>query len=121
MSNLVAKFQNAKALLKQQVGSLGPEREFENLIRAIGECKSKQEEDRIMLSEIETLKQRLVDPKIDKSRGREYMVRAIYCEMLGHDVSWAHVKALQFASEANILTKKVCKNPLRLPSCAPVM
>ena len=35
------------------------------------------------------------------------MVRAIYCEMLGHDVAFAHVKALQFASEPNILTKKV--------------
>ena len=34
-------------------------------------------------------------------------MRAIYCEMLGHDVAFAHVKALQFASEPNILTKKV--------------
>jgi AP-4 complex subunit epsilon-1 len=35
------------------------------------------------------------------------MVRLIYCEMLGHDVSWAYVRALQFVSEPNILTKKV--------------
>ncbi|GAX83960.1 hypothetical protein CEUSTIGMA_g11384.t1 [Chlamydomonas eustigma] len=105
-SKLAAKLQTAKNLLKSSVNSLGPDREFENLIRSIGECKSKQEEDRIIFAEIDTLKQRLSDPKLDKTRGREYMVRAIYCEMLGHDVGFAHVKALQFASEPNILTKK---------------
>jgi len=81
-------------------------REFECLIKAIGECKSKLEEDRIISRELEVLKQRLSDPKLDKSRGKEYMVRLIYCEMLGHDASFAYVKALQFASEPNLLTKK---------------
>ncbi len=107
MSKLVQRFQNAKAMLKSGVAALGPDREFENLIRSIGESKSKQEEDRIILAEIETLKQRLSDPKLDKSRGREYMMRAIYCEMLGHDTSWMHIKALQFACDPNIHTKKV--------------
>lgn len=81
-------------------------KEFDNLIKAIGECKSKTEEDRIITAELELLKTRLNDPKLDKSRGREYMVRLIYCEMLGHDASWAYIKALQFASEPNIFTKK---------------
>ena len=56
-SKILAKFQNAKQLVKSQVDRLGPDREFETLIRGIGECKSKQEEDRIMVAEIETLKQ----------------------------------------------------------------
>lgn len=81
--------------------------EFDNLIKGIGECKSKAEEDRIIGQEVEVLKQRLSDPKLDKSRGREYMVRLIYCEMLGHDAGFAYIKALQFASDANIHTKKV--------------
>lgn len=76
------------------------------VVQSIGECKSKAEEDRIILAELEVLKQRFSDPKLDKSRGREYMVRLLYCEMLGHDASFAYVKALQFASEPNILTKK---------------
>lgn len=82
-------------------------KEFETLIRSIGECKSKAEEDRIITAELETLKQRLNDPRIDKSRGKEYMIRLIYCEMLGHDASFAYIKALQFASDPNIHTKKV--------------
>lgn len=49
-------------------------RELDNLVRAIGECKSKAEEDRIMKNEVETLKKRFADPKLDRSRGREYMV-----------------------------------------------
>ena len=131
-SKILAKLQNAGRAVKSQVDRLGPDREFETLIRGIGECKSKQEEDRIMVAEIETLKQvrssrmlagawcrrsgcpteqsirpshgtayieestgivmgwvdskkvplsilpplqRLRDPNLDKTRGREYMVR----------------------------------------------
>ena len=79
--------------------------------QAIGECKSKAEEDRIISQELELLKQRLSDPKLDKTRGKEYMIRLIYCEMLGHDASFAYVKALQFASDPNIHTKKVTCGP----------
>jgi AP-4 complex subunit epsilon-1 len=85
---------------------LKEKQEFDNLIKAIGECKSKAEEDRIITQELEVLKVRLADPKLDKSRGREYMVRLIYCEMLGHDASFAYIKALQFASDSSIHTKK---------------
>lgn len=51
-------------------------KELDQLVRAIGECKSKAEEDRIMLAELDTLRQRFADPKLERGRGREYMVRA---------------------------------------------
>ncbi|KAK9849777.1 hypothetical protein WJX84_007045, partial [Apatococcus fuscideae] len=82
-------------------------REFDSLIRAIGECKSKAEEDMIMTQEVETLKPRLKDPRLDKRFLKELMIRLIYIEMLGHDASWGHVKALQACSETHLLTKKV--------------
>ncbi len=90
-------------------------RELDQLVKAIGECKSKAEEDRIIVQEVEVLKQRLHDPRLDKSRGREYMVRLMYCEMLGHDVAFAYIHALQFCSDANLSTKKVspCDRPVR--------
>ena len=56
-SKIAAKLQTIKSTIKSSVDRLGPDREFETLIRAIGECKSKQEEDRIMVAEIKTLKQ----------------------------------------------------------------
>ena len=73
---------------------------------AIGECRSKAEEDRIIAAELETLRSRLSDPKLDRSRGREYMVRVLYCDMLGHDASFAAVPCLRFASDAHLPTKK---------------
>ena len=91
------------------MGKKGPtwSREFDSLIRAIGECKSKAEEDSLITKEVELLKPRLKDPKMDKRWLKELLVRVIYVEMLGQDASWAHVKALQACSETNLITKKV--------------
>ena len=60
-----------------------------------------------MAQEVETLKPRLKDPRLDKRFLKELMIRLIYIEMLGHDASWGHVKALQACSETNLITKKV--------------
>ena len=91
------------------MGKKGPtwSREFDSLISAIGECKSKAEEDALISKEVEILKPRLKDPKMDKRWLKELLVRLIYVEMLGQDASWAHVKALQACSETNLITKKV--------------
>lgn len=40
------------------------------------------------------------------SNGAALQVRLMYCEMLGHDASFGFIHALQFASDANIATKK---------------
>ena len=91
-------------------------REFDQLIRAIGECKSKAEEDAIIAREVELLKPRLKDAKADKRFLKEILVRLMYVEMLGHDASWGHVKALQACSDTNLLTKKVGADPATLLS-----
>jgi len=40
---------------------------------------------------------------------REYLVRLIYCEMLGHDASAGYVEAIKFAQQTNSLDKRVGK------------
>lgn len=87
-------------------------REFDSLIRAIGECKSKAEEDAIIMREVDVLKPRLKDPRVDSRQMKELMVRLIYVEMLGHDASWGHVNALRACSEKPMLTKKVRRHAL---------
>ena len=79
LKSLEKQVANATSRVKQTVNTLttsASEREFDTLIRSIGECKSKAEEDKIMMAEVDTLKQRLNDPKLDKTRIREYMVGA---------------------------------------------
>lgn len=44
---------------------------------------------------MEILKPRLKDAKLDKRMMKEMLVRLMYVEMLGHDASWGHIKALQ--------------------------
>ncbi|XP_070546888.1 AP-4 complex subunit epsilon-1-like [Ptychodera flava] len=80
---------------------------FQNLIRCVGEAKSKHEEERIIKKELELLKQRLAHPDISKKQMREYLVRLIYCEMLGQDASFGYIHALKFAQQGTLLDKRV--------------
>ncbi len=59
------------------------------------------------MAKVEVLKPRLKDAKLDKRAMKEILVRLIYVEMLGHDASWGHVKALQACSNQSLQTKKV--------------
>ena len=99
-------------------------REFFELIKAIGESKSKQEEDRIIAREVVALKKKLESggagggggPSLgmipgspipgssgaahgnilntNKKKAREFLVRVLYVEMLGHDGSFGYIKAV---------------------------
>jgi len=97
--------------------------EFFELLKAIGEAKSKQEEDRIIVREIQTLKQKLETPtpttrsigpsasgqnvlSTNKKKAREFLVRLLYVEMLGHDASFGWIKAVELAASSSIVHKK---------------
>ncbi|XP_022795045.1 AP-4 complex subunit epsilon-like [Stylophora pistillata] len=82
-------------------------RAFESLVRAIGEAKSKQDEDRIAKKELGVLKDKLMQPDTSAKQMREYLVRLIYCEMLGHHASFGYVEAIKFAQQSNLLYKRV--------------
>eukprot|EP00592_Proboscia_alata_P006091 CAMPEP_0194355278 /NCGR_PEP_ID=MMETSP0174-20130528/3214_1 /TAXON_ID=216777 /ORGANISM="Proboscia alata, Strain PI-D3" /LENGTH=1060 /DNA_ID=CAMNT_0039124499 /DNA_START=84 /DNA_END=3266 /DNA_ORIENTATION=+ len=109
-------------------------KEFFELIKAIGESKSKQEEDRIIQREIITLKKKLETPTktpsvssklpleynssvlnplqqknsnllTNKKKSKEFLVRLLYVEMLGHDGSFGYIKAVELAA-ATLITHK---------------
>ena len=46
---------------------------------------------------------------------REYLVRLIYCEMLGHHASFGYVEAIKFAQQSNLLYKRVGKQQVCIP------
>ncbi|CAK9053119.1 AP-4 complex subunit epsilon (AP-4 adaptor complex subunit epsilon) (Adaptor-related protein complex 4 subunit epsilon) (Epsilon subunit of AP-4) (Epsilon-adaptin) [Durusdinium trenchii] len=72
-------------------------KEFFELVKSIGESRSKQEEDKIIVGEIAILKQHL----------SEYMIRAVYAEMLGHDASFAYIHAVKLTHEKNLFAKRI--------------
>ena len=40
---------------------------------------------------------------------REYLIRLIYCEMLGHECSWGYIHAVKFTQSTGFLDKRIGK------------
>ncbi|XP_050376332.1 AP-4 complex subunit epsilon [Argentina anserina] len=87
-------------------GGFGQSKEFLDLVKSIGEARSKAEEERIVLHEIETLKRRLAEPDIPKRKMKEYLIRLVYVEMLGHDASFAYIHAVKMTHDDNLVLKR---------------
>mmetsp|Transcript_23595 Transcript_23595/g.38929 ORF Transcript_23595/g.38929 Transcript_23595/m.38929 type:complete len:1140 (-) Transcript_23595:210-3629(-) len=81
-------------------------KDFFELIKSIGECKSKQEEDKILTNEVAVLKQRFTET-LSPKRMKEAIVRMMYAEMLGHDASFGYIHAVNMTQQVNLLSKRV--------------
>lgn len=81
-------------------------KEFFELVKSIGESRSKQEEDKIIVNEIAILKANLGLPNITAKKMKEYMIRAVYVEMLGHDASFAYIHAVKLTHEKTLIAKR---------------
>ncbi|KAK7309451.1 hypothetical protein RJT34_06195 [Clitoria ternatea] len=86
--------------------SQGQSKEFLDLIKAIGEARSKAEEDRIVLREIDTLKRHINSADIPIRKMKEYIIRLLYVEMLGHDASFGYIHAVKITHHHNLLLKR---------------
>jgi hypothetical protein len=91
----------AAALISAQVG-WGSSKEFLDLVKAIGECRSKAEEDKIVVGEIELLKKKMAEPDVPKKKMKEYVIRLVYVEMLGHNASFGYIHAVKVGHKDSI-------------------
>ena len=82
-------------------------KELSELITAIGECRSKQQEDKIMKEEKSILKELISKPNATPKQRKEYLIRAIYLEMLGHDASFSYLYAVNLTQDKNIMNKRI--------------
>jgi AP-4 complex subunit epsilon-1 len=82
-------------------------RDFFELVKAIGESKSKQEEDRIVSDEVVRLKKKIPEAGLSKKTLKELLVRLVYVEMLGHDGSFGYIKAVELCASTNLIQKRV--------------
>jgi AP-4 complex subunit epsilon-1 len=96
-------------------GGLSLSKEFFELLKAIGESKSKQEEDRIIMREVQKLKHKTETPLTQqgsplisnsKKLAKEFLVRLLYVEMLGHDASFGYIKAVEMAASSSLYHKR---------------
>lgn len=85
----------------------GPSKGFQSLIRSIGEAKTKHEEDRIIRKEAVFLKEKVGSRDVSPRQMREYLIRLIYCEMLGSECSWGYIHAVKFTQSHNTLDKRI--------------
>jgi len=60
--------------------------------------------------QVATLKRTLTSPddknKVDKKKLKEFLVRIMYVEMLGHDGSFGYIKAVELAAATSIIHKR---------------
>jgi AP-4 complex subunit epsilon-1 len=82
-------------------------KELLDLVKSIGESRSKQEEDKIITAESQILKTKFLERNLSEKKLRELLIRAIYVEMLGHDASFAHIHAVNLTQSKNLLVKKI--------------
>ena len=82
-------------------------KELTELIQSIGDSRSKQEEDKIMKAESEILKSQISKTSSTPTQKKEFLIRSIYLEMLGHDASFAHLHAVNLTQDKNILNKRI--------------
>lgn len=90
-------------------------KEFFELVKSIGESKSKQEEDRIIMHEVVQLKRKLSEVTATSSsagsqvnkKKKEFLIRLLYVEMLGHDASFGYIKAVEMTAATNLMQKRV--------------
>ena len=49
----------------------------------------------------------LASPKLDKDKLKEYLIRLMYVEMLGHDASFGYIHAVKATTEHDLALKRV--------------
>ena len=82
-------------------------KEMVDLIKSIGDSRSKQEEDKIITKEKDVLKIKIKESGIAAKKMKEYLIRAIYIEMLGHEAPFAHLHSVNLTQDKSILNKRV--------------
>ncbi len=81
-------------------------RHFKTFVQRVGELKNKFEEEQFIQKELSVQKTRLSQPRIQLFQIRESLLRVIYCQMLGYDVSFAYIHSLKMTQQGNTILEK---------------
>lgn len=84
-----------------------PTKDLKDFIKAIIETKSKEEEDNIIRRGIESLKSGIAQKNPSNAKMIEYCLRAIYSDMLGHNVAFSQIFAIKMIESKSIHVKRI--------------
>ena len=76
-------------------------------LNALYSCETKDEERELVQKQMDQVHQRLKDSGLKTSAMADAMVRALACHILGYDVKFVHIYALQLAQKGSVLEKKM--------------
>jgi AP-4 complex subunit epsilon-1 len=82
-------------------------KELYDLVKSIGETRSKQEEDKIISQDVIMLKSKIGEKNIQPKKMKEYLIRAIYIEMLGHDAGFAYIHSVNLTQNKALTLKRM--------------
>jgi AP-4 complex subunit epsilon-1 len=81
-------------------------RELHDLIKSIGEARSKQEEDNLIRRDIIDLKKKVLKMTGTPRELKERALRAIYAEMMGHDIEFTHFFIVNLCQNKSVSVKR---------------
>lgn len=82
-------------------------KELYDLIKSIGDTRSKQDEDKVIQADMQSLKTKINEKNTNPKKMKEYLIRAIYIEMLGHDASFAYIHAVNLSQNKTLSLKRM--------------
>eukprot|EP01025_Chloroclados_australasicus_P033407 TRINITY_DN3408_c0_g1_i11.p1 TRINITY_DN3408_c0_g1~~TRINITY_DN3408_c0_g1_i11.p1 ORF type:complete len:973 (+),score=149.03 TRINITY_DN3408_c0_g1_i11:153-3071(+) len=94
--------------LRMKIGSQKPSRALDDFIRSIGDCKSKIDEDRIMVREDQNLRAVFSSGSLKGKELEEALLRAMYLNILNYDSDFALIPALNGLASKDLRTKRIC-------------
>ncbi len=78
-----------------------------SFLRALHLCATREDEDRLVRDHMGSVEARLREADLGSAAMADALVRAVAVHMLGYDVSFVHIYAIQLAQKGNILEKKM--------------
>ena len=79
-----------------------------DFVRRIAESTSLGEETSIVADELQRVRDELVSMNaLSDATLREILLRVVFCELLGHEASFAHIVAMRLAASSNMRCKQV--------------
>lgn len=80
---------------------------FNDTCIRIGECKSREEEERIVEDWMKNVKKALGKPKLPISDLYENVISLVHLTLLGYNTSFGHIHPVNLTQDAQIMTKSL--------------